>query len=121
MRLWEREQSIKTCLNQFGADWVKIEMEPALQYKQEVNFPWLIDILKSKAGHGESAFVFGEDNVGFALAFIDSPVYAVCIERDGDKYQEYKDKIAKHNIKFTYLTGNNHKHESSTRIRSEGK
>lgn len=115
-----RVAGIQKLLAKEGLDWVSVEWEPMLRYKNEVNFPWLIDILRHRAGYGEIAFAFGEDNSGFAHAFVDSDVHAVIVERKGgfDKLQdELKENRTSSRIKLHFITGNQHKDESSTRIR----
>lgn len=116
----QRKNSINNLLDELKLDWLKVEWGPMFKYKREVNFPWLIDILKVHAGHGETCFVFGEDNAEFAYAFIDSEVHAAVVERKGGFWElkeELKENGVEDRIKIHFITGNQHKNESSTRIR----
>lgn len=116
LRIDERRKIIETEI-EGNEDWVFVDCGPAWYLPNEVNFPWLIERLEVIADHinAETGFVFGEDNAQFALAFIDSPTWAVCIERKGGWEKVFPHLNSR--IKYKFIKGNGYKDESSSKIR----
>lgn len=110
----KRLQSILEIIK--NEDWIYIDSFPATHLTGEINFPYLVDNLQKLGAWccAETAFVFGEDNAHFTLAFMDSPTIAVCIARNGG----YDSSLTNYRIKSVFIDQNDFKTASSTAIRN---
>jgi nicotinic acid mononucleotide adenylyltransferase len=95
------------------SEWIKIDSYPATSLKGEVNFPYLIDRTEEygKIYNAKTAFVVGEDNIGFGLVMEDRKTQFFAVRRENST-----SSINTRN--FIYLENNKYADLSSTKIRN---
>lgn len=67
-------------------DWITVDGYPALELKEELNFPYLIDRLEKTANKVKTCFVVGGDNAGFSYAMMGRATEICIISRDKPVY-----------------------------------
>jgi cytidyltransferase-like protein len=109
------EKRLEIIKSEIGSSsFLSIDDEPARNLSEEINFPWILEKYEPLVYQGwEVGLLCGEDNAGFAWALEHSHYHTVIVERLGgsEKVKQIK------NDRIHFLTGNQYKDESSTRIR----
>lgn len=114
----ERIIKIKKYLEAHKLSWIGIDEYPALYWKAEVNFPFLLDRLHKIFNKIKLGFVYGADNSDFIIPMSYSNYESIIVNRNNslDKIYNSIAKLKKKHM-YTVIEDNIHEDLSSTSIR----